>query len=140
MSKRFRLKQRPTKPKKRDRPHTVYLSDGDSLKEIFDKMGNTDPATIIFNEDYDGNYRVSWTVLDTDEELALRMGTYKVRMTEYNAWHEENKEAIDKEYALRAKLREQQIAKSKETRKHDIRMAILSLKKEQKRLELEEKS
>ena len=63
---------------------------------------------------------------------------YNHRLSEYCVWKQINKDAIEKELAFRAAKKAEMKKAATENRKQKIREQILSLKKEQKKLQLEE--
>ena len=126
MAKRFKMKQKPEKPERRQLQIDYSLDNiksGSNLLEVLEQLrewGNAHgvtyvPELITLSEDncYDHSYwKFTFHYPEPEDQYIKRLETYKEKLAEFIHWQTENKEAI--EDFLRNKLAKEEARKAKE--------------------------
>lgn len=112
--KKFRLRQKPTEPKREIVSRKVQICEGYSIKELLDSLpDNVDFAdiTIMLSSDYWDNYEyiyACWKEPEDERTFNAKLSYYEKRLEAYNKWYEENKEKIEEELKRRTDKKEKQ--------------------------------
>ena len=126
MAKRFKMKQKPEKPERRQLQIDYSLDNiksGSNLLEILDHLrqwGNSQgvsyvPELITLTQEscYEHSYwKFTYHYPEPEDQYLKRLETYKEKLAEFIHWQTENKEAIE-DY-LKNKLAKEEARKSKE--------------------------
>ncbi|MBT8448260.1 MAG: hypothetical protein KJO69_01135 [Gammaproteobacteria bacterium] len=102
----MRLKKEPIKPKRLMVEKEASLSAFDNVQEVIDYVEGLDvfPAEVSIVRsggwDYD-EFDLVWKVPEPENVYQARVVKYEQLKAEYDTWYEKNKEAVEKEIALR---------------------------------------
>lgn len=135
----LRLRGKPKKPiRKKAIPFEVGIYCGQSVEELLADLPK-DMDLSVAEIDYTYGYGrhdvemvVKYTRIETNEEFAARMSTYKKRLATYEKWYAENKEAIEEETLRRKK---EKAWKEEKRLSRQKQKAIAELRKVKKKLE-----
>ena len=122
----MRMKSKPEKPKQKRYYRSKPTWEGVSVQELLDEYGPEATIEMGWDRGYE-HLVVCYSYVESDEEFAKRMDSYKRRLATYEEWYEENKEAIEAELADRAAKKQAKEEKAKARK-------IAALEKELKKL------
>lgn len=137
---KFKLRQKPSKPKIKMLKKYLSIYDGSNLLNLADALREEGVplAEAVFNccTDYHGGeyYEVSFEHPEPFERFQIRLDTYKKKKSEWDKWYEENREQVEEILAQKKEKSRKQ--KSAGIRKNceDLRKQLLKLEKEENSL------
>lgn len=111
---KFKFREKPTKPKRQTDRRRIQIREGSNLETLLGQVPDDIEYANIKVEvkhvwDYDSNeYYLAYDEVQTDESFNVDLQIYKEKVAVYNAWRQENKEAVEihfREKEKAAKLR-----------------------------------
>ena len=100
----IRFRKKPVKPKRKIITTYTDFSDGDTLRQALEYLGNPDPDDCFFSADYDYNYdrmRLASKRPETGMEYEVRLAKYRLALLAYTNWYAANESTIKKEIKRR---------------------------------------
>jgi len=132
---KFRMKGRPTKPKRGSWTRTIPIASGDTLDKVLanlEKAGvNPSEATFQVRESdnygcncwsttYSDDVEVVYEEPESDGEWELRLATYRKRLASWEEWAENHKEEIEARAAEETEKKEMRVTRNQERHRNSL--------------------
>jgi hypothetical protein len=146
--KRFKIKQKPSKPARRKINNEFQIYGGEDLQSILKKIpSNISLDEVVvekrteggygYGEGYSDYFYVVYETLQSDKDYDIELNHYAKKLEEYNKWAEKNEDNIKQYYKEKEEFAKQARAKELEDMARNIEKGKKELEKLKKKYEKE---